>query len=302
MGKRKRRADKNKAPAHPDQAYLGTPIVHGTCQNLAVASVKPAFYKLSYGRFELILIQILFAKPVSKVTDYQLAISDIIPHASQGDLQSKQRPFDQVESSASQELLMDAPGSSLKRSPGHESPHHQNHGSSHRILLRHSRHPFGRHYSRRSSSNYSDASPSNWKGSPVYDAKLSFKPESKDLSAFQYRGITYYSSTNLISGVNLKSELSWGGIFQKPERIRSNSFGENSISGDVRKMECRICQKRLRKHPFIFENSPSTNLSVVAVLVCGHVYHAECLEQKTSHGDSQDPPCPLCVSQTSSVV
>ncbi|XP_047944789.1 uncharacterized protein LOC125191310 isoform X3 [Salvia hispanica] len=213
MGKRKRRADKNKAPAHPG------------------------------------------------VTNYQLSISDIIPHASQGDLQSKQA------------LLIDAPGSSLKRSPGHESPHHQNHGSSHRILLRHSRHPFGRHYSRRSSSNYSDASPSNWKGSPVYDTKLSFKPESKDLSAFQYRG---------------------GGIFQKPERIRSNSFGENSISGDVRKMECRICQKRLRKHPFIFENSPSTNLSVVAVLVCGHVYHAECLEQKTSHVDSQDPPCPLC--------
>lgn len=193
---------------------------------------------------------------------------DIISHAPQVDLQSKQA------------LHMDAPDSSLKRSPGRESPH-QNHGSSHRILLRHSRHPFGRHYSRRSSSNYSDASPSNWKGSPLYDTKLSFKPESKDLSAFPYRGSR---------------------IFQKPERIRSNSFGDNSVSGDVRKMECRICQKRLRKNPFIFESSSSTDLSVVAVLVCGHVYHAECLEQKTSHEDSQDPPCPLCVNQTSCVV
>ncbi|XP_047947267.1 uncharacterized protein LOC125193502 isoform X1 [Salvia hispanica] len=157
---------------------------------------------------------------------------DIIPYAPPGGLQSKQRPFDQVESNASQALLMDAPDSSLKRSPGHESPHHQNHGSSRRILLRHSRHPFGRHYSRRSSSNYSDASPSNWKALPVYDSKLSFKSESKDLSAFQYRGSR---------------------IFQKPERIRSSSLVENSIWGDVRKMECRICQKSLRKHPFMFE-------------------------------------------------
>ena len=45
-------------------------------------------------------------------------------------------------------------------------------------------------------------------------------------------------------------------------------------------------------------DSSSTDLSVVAVLVCGHVYHAECLEQKTRHEDIRDPPCPLCVSQT----
>lgn len=118
-----------------------------------------------------------------------------------------QRPLDQVESNASQALLMDAPDSSVKRSPGRESPHHQSHGSSHRILLRHSRHPFGRHYSRRSSSNYSDSSPSNWKGSPVYDTKLSFKPESKDLSAFQYRGILFSSFTNLLSRVNLSRQV-----------------------------------------------------------------------------------------------
>lgn len=88
---------------------------------------------------------------------------------------------------------MDAPDTSHKRSPGRESSLHQNHGSSHRILLRHARHPFGRHYSRRSSSNYSDASPSNWKGSPVYDTKLSFKTETKDFSSFAYRGIVYSS-------------------------------------------------------------------------------------------------------------
>ncbi|XP_042061706.1 uncharacterized protein LOC121805777 isoform X2 [Salvia splendens] len=251
MGKRKRRADKNKAPSHP-VIVLGDDF---SLQDSGVAIAIVGGIKGSRGSFAR----------RSNQEQYGIEIKDIIPYAPPRGLQSKQA------------LLMDAPDSSLKRSPGHESPHHQNHGSSRRILLRHSRHPFGRHYSRRGSSNYSDASPSNWKALPVYDSNLSFKPESKDLSAFQYRGSR---------------------IFQKPERIRSSSLVENSIWGDERKLECRICQKSLRKHPFMFENSSSTDLSVVAVLVCGHVYHAECLEQKTRHEDSRDPPCPLCVCQT----
>lgn len=36
------------------------------------------------------------------------------------------------------------------------------------------------------------------------------------------------------------------------------------------------------------------DLAVVGVLVCGHVYHAECLEQSTPESKQQDPPCPLC--------
>ncbi|KAI3446854.1 hypothetical protein Pfo_003519 [Paulownia fortunei] len=209
--------------------------------------------------------------------------SDFIQHAPQVSLQSERRSSDKAESSSKQyqPSITDAMDGSLNRSPGHQSPLNQNHGSSHTILLRHSRHPFGRHYSRRNSTNHSDASPSNWKGTPVYDAKLSFKLESKDLSDFPYRE-------------------SRGRTFQKPERIRSNSLAQNEVYGDVRKMDCRICQKRLRKNPFIFQNSiSSSDLSVVAVLVCGHAYHADCLEQKTSHEDSQDPPCPLCVSQIS---
>ncbi|KAK6126909.1 hypothetical protein DH2020_039349 [Rehmannia glutinosa] len=178
---------------------------------------------------------------------------------------------------------MDALNSSLKKSPSHQSPLNQNHDPSRTLLLRHSRHPLGRHYSRRNSTSHSDASPSNWKGTPpAYDPKLSFKLERKDLSDFTYRGISE----------------SRGRIFQKPERIRSSSFANNAVSGDSRKMECRICQKRLRKHPFIIENSiSSSDLSVVAVLVCGHAYHADCLEQKTSQEDRQDPSCPLCVRQ-----
>ncbi|GFQ01777.1 hypothetical protein PHJA_002321600 [Phtheirospermum japonicum] len=129
----------------------------------------------------------------------------------------------------------------------------------HALLLRPSRHSLGRHYSRRNSTNHSDASPSNWMATPSYDAKLSFKIEKKDVSDIPYR-----------------------------------------VSGDARKMECKICEKRLRKHPFIIENSISSgDFSVVAVLVCGHAYHADCLEQNTNPEDSQDPNCPLCGSKTS---
>lgn len=33
---------------------------------------------------------------------------------------------------------------------------------------------------------------------------------------------------------------------------------------------------------------------VASVLVCGHAYHAECLETMTAEADRYDPPCPIC--------
>jgi len=38
----------------------------------------------------------------------------------------------------------------------------------------------------------------------------------------------------------------------------------------------------------------SNELSVVAVLTCGHAYHAECLEALTPEIDKYDPACPFC--------
>ena len=67
-------------------------------------------------------------------------------------------------------------------------------------------------------------------------------------------------------------------------------------------MACRICERLLRKKPYINGGiGSSSDLSVVAVLVCGHVYHADCLEQKTSQEEQMDPPCPTCASLMSKV-
>ncbi|CAL5384882.1 unnamed protein product [Camellia sinensis] len=52
---------------------------------------------------------------------------------------------------------------------------------------------------------------------------------------------------------------------------------------------CGVCSKLLTQ-----KSSWSSELSVKAVLVCGHVYHAECLETMTWVADCYDPPCPIC--------
>ncbi|TQD72058.1 hypothetical protein C1H46_042416 [Malus baccata] len=46
------------------------------------------------------------------------------------------------------------------------------------------------------------------------------------------------------------------------------------------------------EHPEIIAGSDT---SVVYVLVCGHLYHAECLETMTLEVDKYDPACPICM-------
>lgn len=68
----------------------------------------------------------------------------------------------------------------------------------------------------------------------------------------------------------------------KITRSSSNSPLLTSPSMDVQ--TCGICSKQLDE------------FSIVAVLVCGHAFHAECLEKKTSETDKYDPSCPLCTA------
>lgn len=83
--------------------------------------------------------------------------------------------------------------------------------------------------------------------------------------------------------------------FSRPERIRSSSSAMDSVSPDAAKMVCRICERPLRrKFNFLGNSASCSELSVVAVLVCGHVYHADCLEERTSLEELRDPPCPMC--------
>ncbi|KAF5745737.1 hypothetical protein HS088_TW07G01329 [Tripterygium wilfordii] len=76
----------------------------------------------------------------------------------------------------------------------------------------------------------------------------------------------------------------------------SRSSSRISSSPPVDLQTCGICSKLLtEKSSWSSQKIIATNdLSVVAVLICGHVYHAECLENMTPEMDKYDPACPIC--------
>uniref|UniRef100_A0A5B6ZCV5 RING-type domain-containing protein n=1 Tax=Davidia involucrata TaxID=16924 RepID=A0A5B6ZCV5_DAVIN len=212
--------------------------------------------------------------------------SDRMPYSSRMDSLSKEKCSHSVDSSALNPLssIMDVMDSSVELPHTHHSLGHKHHNLSRALLLRHPRHYYGRQYSRRNSVNNADASTSHGKGISLRDEKLSFK---------------LTSLCNSDSGRHTENKEK---AYCKPERIRSSSLAMDAVSADVVKMVCGICQKLLKRKPYILGNTlSSSDLSVVAVLVCGHVHHADCLEQRTCHEDRQDPPCPLCVGLLSQV-
>jgi Zinc finger, C3HC4 type (RING finger) len=81
--------------------------------------------------------------------------------------------------------------------------------------------------------------------------------------------------------------------FIRAEAWKSNSdANRNSSKGPI----CNICTKPLKERaPHVVQKLYSTNeLSVAAVLDCGHVFHADCLEKLTVDVDRYDPECPRC--------
>lgn len=75
---------------------------------------------------------------------------------------------------------------------------------------------------------------------------------------------------------------------------KSSNLISSSPSIDLQ--TCGVCSKLLtEKSSFGSQKLIAGNeLSVVAVLICGHVYHSECLENMTPEINKYDPSCPVC--------
>ncbi|XP_059647645.1 uncharacterized protein LOC132293970 [Cornus florida] len=75
---------------------------------------------------------------------------------------------------------------------------------------------------------------------------------------------------------------------------RSSSRILSSPSIDIQ--SCGVCSKLLtEKSSWSSQKLIANNdLTAVAVLICGHVYHAECLENMTLEINKYDPACPIC--------
>ncbi|XVE93682.1 hypothetical protein REPUB_Repub01dG0215100 [Reevesia pubescens] len=76
----------------------------------------------------------------------------------------------------------------------------------------------------------------------------------------------------------------------------SKSSSRTSASPSVDLQTCGVCSKVLSEKSLWSSQKIiiSNELSVVAVLTCGHVYHAECLEKMTPEIEKYDPACPIC--------
>lgn len=206
--------------------------------------------------------------------------SDNVPCSSIMELSSQEKSSHLVEDSSELKPFssgMDVTDNSVKLMNAHSSLAHHHYNLGRSIFLKRSRHHYSHQYSRRNSGSHGSASSSYGKSAPLHDERLSFKLASQ-------------CSTEPGHHTDIREKL-----FSRPERIRFSSLVRDAVSADEVKMVCGICQKLFRrKSCFLGNTVSSSEYNVVAVLVCGHVYHADCLEQRTSLEDVRDPPCLLC--------
>lgn len=214
--------------------------------------------------------------------------SDSMPCSSGMELLSEEKRLNAIDSSELKPLssVLDIADSSMKLQNAHHpsaANHHQS--LSHSMFLKRSRHHYAHQYSRRGSSNLANATTSRGKGTSLRDDKLPFK---------------FATQCNPMLGRH--SEYMEKAFF-RPERIRSsNSLTRDVVSTDLLKMVCEICQKPLIRKLYIPDMAfAAVDLLEVAVLACGHSFHAECLDMKTSFEDKRDPPCPSCTGSLSPI-
>ncbi|CAA2967574.1 43kDa postsynaptic [Olea europaea subsp. europaea] len=76
----------------------------------------------------------------------------------------------------------------------------------------------------------------------------------------------------------------------------TRSAGRNSGSPSFDLQSCGVCAKLLTERSLLGSQKiiATNELGVVAVLTCGHAYHAECLEYMTPEINKYDPACPVC--------
>lgn len=81
--------------------------------------------------------------------------------------------------------------------------------------------------------------------------------------------------------------------FNRERLVRSSS---QIVMSPVDLQACGVCSKLLsEKSSWSTQKIVASNdLSTAAVLTCGHVYHAECLESMTPEINKYDPACPIC--------
>ncbi|CAL1353571.1 unnamed protein product [Linum trigynum] len=85
-----------------------------------------------------------------------------------------------------------------------------------------------------------------------------------------------------------------GGSNRGKTRGHGHHTSASSFSMDLQ--ACGVCLKLLTERSAWSTQKLIANneLSVVAVLTCGHAYHAECLETLTPEMSKYDPSCPIC--------
>ncbi|XP_071737199.1 uncharacterized protein [Rutidosis leptorrhynchoides] len=154
------------------------------------------------------------------------------------------------------------------------SAHQRHHNVSRALFSRAPQHYYNVRHSQRNTADHAGPSTSHGK-TALHDDKLQWKSGHKAESGFGYR-----------AGKRDKAS-------RKMDRIRSNPLiyhGPRKLDiigadcPDFGNILCRLCQQVMREGP------------VLAVLVCGHIYHDDCLVKRTRDEDKSDPPCPLCVS------
>lgn len=143
-------------------------------------------------------------------------------------------------------------------------------------------------------------SPNNY---PVSEGRSSFVLStcSNDLTAGSYGGSSDGWSMRTFSELVASSQRErWSFDSEHLGSGRGNISGSSSrfsCSPSIDLQTCGACSKLLTERSSWCSQRIAVHneLSVVSVLVCGHVYHAECLEVITADTDRYDPICPICV-------